>query len=203
MVLLIEVPLAAIALVLGLLSWRTLRTIRHLDVGKSFWIPVLLSGVFFFAGSVAAILNDLGVSFVYGIEIISGSRLLALCVLLGGVSTYSRQISRNLAQHFIIPAPPTPEESQKEAKPAVSIVDRLEERKTAKDHSCKHDLGYLKTLPKSSPIPDECLSCTKIIECKHSYLKRPESKHRNSSEFAGDVVASEVEYQENAGASLY
>jgi hypothetical protein len=63
MTLILEVPLASIAIVLTLLSWKTLQAIKHLDVGKSFWIPVLSSGIFFFAGSVVAILGELGLSF--------------------------------------------------------------------------------------------------------------------------------------------
>jgi DNA-directed RNA polymerase subunit RPC12/RpoP len=31
--------------------------------------------------------------------------------------------------------------------------------------SCQHELGYLKKRDKSSPIPDECLICTKMIDC--------------------------------------
>ena len=31
--------------------------------------------------------------------------------------------------------------------------------------SCQHEPGYLKRRDKSSPIPDECLICTKMIEC--------------------------------------
>jgi predicted RNA-binding Zn-ribbon protein involved in translation (DUF1610 family) len=30
---------------------------------------------------------------------------------------------------------------------------------------CKHFLGYLKKRPKDVPIPDECLTCGKMIEC--------------------------------------
>lgn len=30
---------------------------------------------------------------------------------------------------------------------------------------CKHSLGYLKNRPKDTPIPDECLTCEKMIEC--------------------------------------
>ena len=175
MVLFLEVPIAGIALVLSLLSWKTLRKIKHLGVGKAFWIPVLLSGIFFFAGSMAAILNDLGVSFDYIIEFIAFSRLLALCILLGGVSTYSRQISRNLVEKFILPTRPAPVETQEETATPESIVDRLEENKLEDEPGCTHELGYLKTLPRKTPVPDECLSCSKIIECKHSYLRKPES----------------------------
>ena len=31
--------------------------------------------------------------------------------------------------------------------------------------SCQHELGYLKKRDRSSPIPDECLICTKMIDC--------------------------------------
>lgn len=30
---------------------------------------------------------------------------------------------------------------------------------------CSHYLGYLKTVPKGDPIPDECLTCPKLIRC--------------------------------------
>jgi RecJ-like exonuclease len=33
---------------------------------------------------------------------------------------------------------------------------------------CKHFLGYLKTRPKEAPIPDDCLTCGKMIECLFS-----------------------------------
>jgi DNA-directed RNA polymerase subunit RPC12/RpoP len=31
--------------------------------------------------------------------------------------------------------------------------------------SCAHFVGYLKTRSKDSPIPDECLTCNKILKC--------------------------------------
>jgi len=31
--------------------------------------------------------------------------------------------------------------------------------------NCPYGFGYLKKLDKESPIPDECLSCSRIIEC--------------------------------------
>lgn len=31
--------------------------------------------------------------------------------------------------------------------------------------NCIHFLGYLKTRPKDSQIPDECLTCSKILKC--------------------------------------
>ncbi len=170
MELFVEVSLAGIAIVLSILSWKTLRKIKHLDVGKSFWIPVMLSGIFFFAGSVTTILGDLGYSFAYSIEFASISRLFALCILLGGVYTYSRQISRNLAEKFVISTHQATVETNAETEPSNSTVEKSYEKKPAEETNCQHELGYLKTLPKNTPIPNECLSCRKIIECKHSYL---------------------------------
>ncbi len=30
---------------------------------------------------------------------------------------------------------------------------------------CKHSLGYLRTHPKETPYPDECLTCAAIMDC--------------------------------------
>jgi len=30
---------------------------------------------------------------------------------------------------------------------------------------CAHHLGYLKRRPKNTPIPEECLTCAKMIDC--------------------------------------
>lgn len=30
---------------------------------------------------------------------------------------------------------------------------------------CTHKFGYLKSLPKNTPIPDECFGCPQILEC--------------------------------------
>jgi len=30
---------------------------------------------------------------------------------------------------------------------------------------CSHFFGYVKTLPKNTPIPDECLWCPSIVDC--------------------------------------
>ena len=31
--------------------------------------------------------------------------------------------------------------------------------------ACMHHLGYLKRRPKNTPIPEECLTCCKMIDC--------------------------------------
>jgi DNA-directed RNA polymerase subunit RPC12/RpoP len=37
--------------------------------------------------------------------------------------------------------------------------------KSEDDAKCSHFLGYLKKRPKNMSIPDECLTCDKMIEC--------------------------------------
>jgi DNA-directed RNA polymerase subunit RPC12/RpoP len=32
---------------------------------------------------------------------------------------------------------------------------------------CGHHLGFLKSRPKNTPIPEECLTCSKMIECMY------------------------------------
>ena len=32
---------------------------------------------------------------------------------------------------------------------------------------CLHQLGYLKRRPKNTPIPEECLTCSKMIDCMY------------------------------------
>lgn len=172
MVLILEIPLASIAIVLSAVCWKTMQTIKHLGVGKSFWIPVLCSGIFSFAGSIMAILDDLGISFTtYTAETVSVSRLLALCFLAGAVYTYSRKITMNLAEKLTLPAETGEEESDKEVYTPITVMSE-EKRTVPKEVHCRHQLGYLRTLPRRTPIPEECVCCHQIIECKYSLVKK-------------------------------
>jgi len=57
--------------------------------------------------------------------------------------------------------PPTPPPMQTPASPTKSA-----DTGPAKGSpECNHHFGYLRTLPKNAPIPDECLGCTNIMEC--------------------------------------
>ncbi len=55
--------------------------------------------------------------------------------------------------------------SQTIAKPIPSVEKHEEKKPSAVPKNCKHYLGYVKTLPKSTPIPDECMWCTSIVKC--------------------------------------
>ena len=71
--------------------------------------------------------------------------------------------------------------------PTVVIDDKILKKRDAEKKSfylfgqkdfegCPHEFEYLKTLPKNTPIPDECFGCHKIIEC----LGPPSKKKRKS-----------------------
>lgn len=209
LVLVLEIAVAAIAVALILLSLKTLQAIRHLGVGKSFWTPVAASGFLFFFGSIVAILFELNYQLtIYTDEVVQISRLLALVVLVGGVASYSKKVTKNLGEQLRIPSRAVEVEAEGEAEaeadeeaevpatplaplappatiepPAPSIHERIaqESLETEAPRECRYRFGYLRTLPKNESIPDECFSCDRIIECKHSRVKTLESNPPESS----------------------
>jgi hypothetical protein len=38
-------------------------------------------------------------------------------------------------------------------------------KSSASPPNCVHSFGYLGSLPKNTPIPDECLGCSKVMQC--------------------------------------
>jgi hypothetical protein len=179
LVLILEVVIASVAVSLIIMSLKTFQVIRYLGVGKSFWMPVAISGFLFFFGSVVAILFELNFSLTeYTDEVVQTSRFLALCILVGGVYTYSRKVTKSLGGNFVLPQKDL--KADKGAKMGTPIMafpidvhERLMQENFRKEptRECKHRFGYLQTLQIDVPIPDECLSCDRIIECKHSQTK--------------------------------
>jgi DNA-directed RNA polymerase subunit RPC12/RpoP len=53
-------------------------------------------------------------------------------------------------------------EEEKKKFQEIEVEDKMEEAAT-----CAHYLGYLKQRPKNTPIPEECLTCAKMIECMY------------------------------------
>jgi DNA-directed RNA polymerase subunit RPC12/RpoP len=62
---------------------------------------------------------------------------------------------------------PKDEEDEKWEGSSVTIgkVKKISVAKNEDNVECKHFLGYLKKRSKDAPIPDECLTCDKMIEC--------------------------------------
>jgi hypothetical protein len=163
-----------------------MQVIRHIGVGRSFWMPVAISGFFFFFGSIIAILFELNVTLTeYTDEVVQTSRLLGICILVGGVYSYSRKVIKNLGEQLV------PEEKATAkadngveieaaiAVPSETFHERLMQESSRKEpeHECQHKFGHLRTLGMNTPIPDECLSCDRIIECKHSSTKKAARAH--------------------------
>jgi len=176
--------IASIAVALIMLSLKTLQAIKYLGVGKSFWMPVAVSGFLFFFGSIVAILFELNISLTeYTDDVVQISRLSALCILAGGVYSYSRKVTKNLGEKFALADKPVKADHTVEMEtgiiaPPIAIQERSMQESLRKEseHGCRYQFGYLRTLPTNAPIPDECLSCDRIIECKHSPAKKIESQ---------------------------
>jgi hypothetical protein len=47
-------------------------------------------------------------------------------------------------------------------KDAISNQSQIEKNNT----KCSHHFGYLSELPDNKPTPEECLLCSKLLECK-------------------------------------
>ncbi|MFQ5999213.1 MAG: hypothetical protein ACE5J6_00410 [Candidatus Bathyarchaeia archaeon] len=66
----------------------------------------------------------------------------------------------------------SPNESQEEPVERPELVspvhvktEKTETSQEARSSGCPHHFGYLKEYPKNTPIPNECFTCTKIMEC--------------------------------------
>jgi len=92
-----DILFALVATVLGVLGLGTFKAIKHLGIGKSFWVPVFVSGILFVFGSAVRIFHEFAVELgwsltVYTDEIVRVSWLLALCILMGCIYNYSRKV---------------------------------------------------------------------------------------------------------------
>ena len=56
-------------------------------------------------------------------------------------------------------------ESPKSAPTASVETEKPEFSRNNNSSGCPHRFGYLKEHPKHTPIPNECLTCTRIMEC--------------------------------------
>ncbi len=167
-----NIAFGLIAALLCVLSWNTMKKIKRLNVGKSFWLPVLLSGFLFAIGSIIAIFNETIFSSTIAVEIRQVTQLIAFCFLSIGVYGYSRMIRKNLPSEYNVPdANFTKNGEIQEYAVSKRFVDK--DAKTSSNlrieaaSGCNHQLGYLSTFPENSSLPEECLSCNRVIECKH------------------------------------
>ncbi len=77
--------------------------------------------------------------------------------------------SGNIKKYYACPRCMTQvrkKESQKSEKSGeTSMSMKKTVTKLAEGVKCEHFLGYLKKRPKDTPVPEECLTCDKMIEC--------------------------------------
>ena len=158
---------------LCVLGWNTLKAIKYLNVGKLFWIPLFLSSFLFAISSLITILNDAFLSLTVAFEIEQITQLIALCFLTVGIYSYSRMIKRNIPGKNIVPEEmPTQKRKNTPYSPLTTSVyhekDDSNNFQKRTSLECNHQLGYLTTIPANASLPEECLSCNKVMECKQS-----------------------------------
>jgi hypothetical protein len=112
-------------------------------------------------------------SLTIAFEIEQITQLVALCFLSVGIFSYSKMIKRNIPGKNIIPED-IPKQKRKNTPYSpltTSIYHEKEDsnkvqRRTSSE--CNHEVGYLATFPANASLPEECLSCNKVMECKQS-----------------------------------
>ena len=92
-----DILFAVVAAILGILGLSTLKAIKHLGIGKSFWIPVSVSGALFLIGAIFRVLQgvvvELGLPLTINAEgFVHISWLLALCTLMFSIYNYSGKV---------------------------------------------------------------------------------------------------------------
>ncbi len=136
LILISDVVFALVASILCRLGLSTIKAIKHLGIGKSFWIPVFLSGILFLLGSTLRIFNQVAVE-LYSLtffsvelgsltikteEIVHLSWLFALCILMFSIYNYSKKVKT-------IRSPTTPNESNELTDQTTELLKRIEKLK--------------------------------------------------------------------------
>jgi len=92
--------------------------------------------------------------------------MIAIVVLLALYLTKSSteprdELERPIKEEKTLEKPTVSVETKKSSEEALLTTDVGTNDST----KCTHQFGYLKTLPKDAPIPDECFTCPKYIRC--------------------------------------
>jgi hypothetical protein len=97
----LDIMFAMVAAVLGILGHGTFKSIKHLDAGKSFWIPIFVSGILFVFGSAVRIFHEFAIEYgwiimSYTEEITRISWFLAITILFASIYSYSRKVKTTI-----------------------------------------------------------------------------------------------------------
>ena len=100
-IIVLDILFALVAAVLGILGLGTFKSIKHLGIGKSFWVPLFLSGILFVLGSAVRVFHAFAVEYgwlvmTYTDEVIRVSWLLAIGILFGSIYNYSRKVKATI-----------------------------------------------------------------------------------------------------------
>ena len=52
--------------------------------------------------------------------------------------------------------------------------NRLKKQSAEGFQNCVHQFGYLKDMPKNTPIPDECFGCPMVMRCLFPNVQAPQ-----------------------------
>ena len=127
----LDILFALVAAVLGIMGLGTFKSIKHLGIGKSFWMPIFLSGILFVFGSAVRIFYAFAVEYgwvvmVYTEELIRISWLLGIVILFGSIYSYSRKVKMSIQ----LAAPETEKEVElkglnKQANDLLKQIEKL------------------------------------------------------------------------------
>jgi hypothetical protein len=127
----LDILFALVAAVLGIMGLGTFKSIKHLGIGKSFWMPIFLSGILFVFGSAVRIFHAFAVEYgwvvmVYTEELIRISWLLGIVILFGSIYSYSRKVKMSIQ----LAAPETEKEVElkglnKQANDLLKQIEKL------------------------------------------------------------------------------
>lgn len=93
----LDIMFALVAAVLGILAHGTFKSIKHLGAGKSFWVPIFVSGILFVFGSVVRIFHAFAIEYDWVVMnytdvIIRISWLIAITIIFASIFNYSRKV---------------------------------------------------------------------------------------------------------------
>ncbi|MGD8506551.1 MAG: hypothetical protein PVF15_07815 [Candidatus Bathyarchaeota archaeon] len=188
LILVLNTVFALMAAILSILSWFTFKALRHLKISRSFWILTLVSGAVFFVGSVFAIFQEINFQLTpVTNEVVQISQLLALCILVGSIYSYSRKVKGSLPKKLQIQKRKNRKKLKKEAQEGLIVEIPVREKKVSEIQKvevasvCKRQFGYLRMLPYDATVPSECLNCPRLIECRHSLPEVAQAQQEKSS----------------------
>ncbi len=137
LVLFSDILFGLVATVLGVLGLGTFKAIKHLGIGRSFWVPVFVSSVLFVFGSAVRIFHEFAVELGWSLmvqtdEIVRFSWLLALCILMGCIYNYSRKVRTAIRVSKQAEAPSVAELTliQKQTNELLKRIEKLKNEQT-------------------------------------------------------------------------